>query len=243
MILGGASYTPLVVMRGDIGASLMETREVKSKILLAKSILDGENELLKEILRKVRNKENNNWNVHLRKSLNRAGMVWDDVQELNKENIKKKINQTDTDKWKAELEKKTTLGLYRKFKKEMKEEAIYDNRYSTKLLFWARSNSLDLNDGPRNRGEGAREEDKICTMCGAEKEDVEHFVLRCRNLFYRRDEELTERLKGENDEETLGNLMFKTVGKDLEALKEMLQKLWDTRKTLLSAAEGGERRN
>ena len=65
-------------------------------------------------------------------------------------------------------------------------------------------------------------------MCGAEREDVKHFVLKCRSLEHRRDGELIERVKGENDEETLGNLLFRTKDgnllfrtkdENLEALK------------------------
>ena len=73
-------------------------------------------------------------------------------------------------------------------------------------------------------------------MCGAEREDIEHFVLKCRNLEHRRDGELIERLKGENEEETLGNLLFGAKDDDLEDIKEMLQKMWDSRKYQLVAA-------
>ena len=37
-------------------------------------------------------------------------------------------------------------------------------------------------------------------------------------------------MEGENKTETLGNLLFKAKGDDLEALKEMLSKMWEARK-------------
>ena len=60
--------------------------------------------------------------------------------------------EKDTEKWESEIQNKSTLSLYRRFKTEIKEEKIYDNRYSYRLLFCARSNTLDVNDGSWNRG-------------------------------------------------------------------------------------------
>ena len=44
-------------MRGDIGASLMESRIMENKILFVKNIEEGNNELRNEILRNMRKGE------------------------------------------------------------------------------------------------------------------------------------------------------------------------------------------
>ena len=50
-ILKAASFTPVGTLRGDIGSSLMKTRIIKGKIIYWKSIMEGNNELLKEIIK------------------------------------------------------------------------------------------------------------------------------------------------------------------------------------------------
>merc|ERR1712105_464708 len=57
-ILGGGPAV-LETMRGDIGASLMESRLMETKILFVKSIIEGNNELMKEIIKKMRRDEDN----------------------------------------------------------------------------------------------------------------------------------------------------------------------------------------
>ena len=57
-----------------------------------------------------------------------------------------------------------------------------------------------------------------------------HFILKCSSLEYRRNKDLIEAMKGEDDTETLGNLLFKTKDENLEELKDMLQRMWMTRK-------------
>ena len=56
-ILGGAHNTVLETIRGDIGASLMESRIMENKILFVKNIKEGNNELMKEILKSMRKDE------------------------------------------------------------------------------------------------------------------------------------------------------------------------------------------
>ena len=51
MILGGSA--PNSFLRGEIEASLMRSRAIESRFLFMKSILEGGNELVKDILRKM----------------------------------------------------------------------------------------------------------------------------------------------------------------------------------------------
>ena len=51
-ILGGVPGTVLETVRGDIGASLMESRIMENKMLFLKNIQEGENELMKIIIKK-----------------------------------------------------------------------------------------------------------------------------------------------------------------------------------------------
>ena len=68
-ILGGAPGTVLETLRGDIGASLMESRIMENKILFAKNIIEGNNKLIKEILRNMREDEDNAKRINTEKEM------------------------------------------------------------------------------------------------------------------------------------------------------------------------------
>ena len=60
------------------------------------------------------------------------------------------------------------------WKKEIKEEWVYDNRYSSVLLFKAKTDTLPLNY--KNRHTGG---DINCVICGEPREGRNHFLLDC----------------------------------------------------------------
>ena len=47
------------------------------------------------------------------------------------------IDELDETEWRQELDSKTSLGLYRNFKREMREEIFYDNTEESILMFRA----------------------------------------------------------------------------------------------------------
>ena len=59
--------------------------------------------------------------------------------------IKLNIKSKDTIEWMEEMKNKTSLHIYKKFKEWKEENNIYDNTYSSELLFKLRSNTLELN--------------------------------------------------------------------------------------------------
>ena len=203
---------------------------MENKILFVKSIIEGNNELMKEIIKKMRrdednakrineekekiykekerlrnmNKENegkrtkakakkekgNSWMKKLDKYLDKLEMKYEDIEVKDKKEIKEKIKEYDTNKWKEELGKKPSAKLYQAKKKEIKQEKIYDNRWSSVLLFRARANALDLKDRQRFTGG-----DTSCKLCGEEYEDLTHFMIRCRGLEGERNQQIVIKTK------------------------------------------------
>ena len=47
-LLGGFGDTPVAILRGEVGASMVRTRVMQARLMLTKSIVDGENELIKK---------------------------------------------------------------------------------------------------------------------------------------------------------------------------------------------------
>ena len=106
----------------------------------------------------------------------------------------------------------------------MCEEKIYDNRFSSVLLFRARANVLGLNDRQH-----WKKGDTSCRLCGHNYEDLKHFLLDCKELARGRNEELIKRMTVDG-EDTVGKVLFGFVDEDLEELKRMLQEMWNIRK-------------
>ena len=222
-ILGGTRDTVLETLRGEIGSSLMSSRIMENKILFMKNMQEGENELMKEIVRNMKEDKDNKWMSGVDKYLRKLGMNREDIGRMDKNEIKRRIKEYDSNIWKSKLMGKKKAKRYFENKYVMKEERIYDNRFSSVLLFRARTNVLGLNDRQR-----WKKGDTSCRLCGYEYEDLEHFLLDCKKLEGGRNKELIER-KMVNGEDTVGKLLFDFADGDLEELKRMLQEMWSIR--------------
>ena len=276
-ILGGVPGTVLETVRGDIGASLMESRIMENKILFLKSIQEGENELMKTIIKKMREdedtakrvnkeklrkreererkrkeknsregkKENeekrgkgkirkvkgNRWMETIDKYLEILNMNYEDIENKDIKEIKSIVKKYDDNKWKENLRDKSSAKIYYSRKKVIKQEKIYDNRWSSVLLFRARANALELNDRQRFNNERT-ERDTRCRLCEEEYENLEHFLIHCKKLEEERNPRIMKKNKGNNDENTVGNILFDIESKDLEDTKKMLSRMWNKRKKL-----------
>ena len=71
---------------------------------------------------------------------------------MNKRAIKNKVRERDNRIWREELDMLSSAGIYRNWKKEIREERFYDNSEASTILFRARANSLKLNDRKRHGG-------------------------------------------------------------------------------------------
>ena len=223
-ILGARESTVVEVLRGEIGATAMETRYVEARLMMAKSIYESKNEWMKEILIKVRESAGNTWNRGLNRCLEKVGLSYENLIEMSKAEIKRKVREYDTGKWKEGLERKASVRIYRENKTEVREDRIYDNGRPAQILFQARANNMALNEKNRHREEG----ETRCEICGeGERENLGHFLLACETLGVERDEELIERNSGATAEEWIGNILWKE--EDMERVKRMLGKMWQKR--------------
>ncbi len=80
------------------------------------------------------------------------------------------------------------------------QEEIYNNDQASVILFKSRTNNLRLNDRKRFWNEPT-----TCDLCGAEKEDLRHFMLWC--PAYTQERRKSERLQQpypEEEEDVIG---------------------------------------
>ena len=149
-------------------------------------------------------------------------MDYDRLRMMSKEQLKERVLKIDTMEWKRSMDEKSTLYIYRRYKEGVKEENIYRNDGPSVSLYRARDNVMGLNDFNRHQREEIRRE-TLCGICGEEVEDLCHFVLRCKGL-EERDEAMVERMRGVNEEETLGRLLF--TGGHVKDVGMMIFRMW-----------------
>ena len=203
----------------------METRLIESRLMLVKSILEGKNELLKEVLKRIRRDKKNIWNKRLEEYLKIVSLRYEDIKNMSHKDIKRKIKKRDNELWEKDLIEKASLSRYRKHKTKIKQEEIYDNKYESVLLFKARTGTLELNIEKRHKGE-----DTTCDLCRTGDETDIHFILECNKLDDKRDKKIIEKYKGKNKEETLGKMLFNKKG--IENVKKMLYSMWRKREIM-----------
>ena len=104
---------------------------------------------------------------------------WNDLREINKKDMKTKIRDRDTRMWRTDMQEKDTLKWYREGKKDIQYDQCYRSSLSSKILAKARTNTLQVEEVIQRR---SREHDKTCRLCGAEEEDLKHFMIECPSL-------------------------------------------------------------
>ena len=94
-----------------------------------------------------------------------------EIKERTAKEIRGKMAKVVEEECREELVKKNSLGIYRRFKKEIKED--YSGSLESMVWLRARTNSLNLgeNSWQRNR--------VVCVGCSEERETLEHFILHC----------------------------------------------------------------
>ena len=148
-----------------------------------------------------------------------------EIKESTAKEIRGKMTKVVEDEWREELEKKNSLGMYRRLKKEMKEE---DYSGSLESMVWlrARTNSLNL-------GENSWQSNKeICVGCSEERETLEHFILHCpRWEEWQIESRSLHRSRIEETDQVLGEFLFR--GHESNTKKRTLLKMWNERQRLI----------
>ena len=85
--------------------------------------------------KKIKKVKGSKWMEKLDQYLEKLKMEYKDIEVMDKREMKEITKVYDAGKWKEELSKKPTAKIYHMRKKEIKQENIYDNRYSSVLLF------------------------------------------------------------------------------------------------------------
>ena len=108
--------------------------------------------MVKEVLKRMRNDRSKSWSRRLILYLKNLGVSFEQMVGMKKGQLIRKILKYESIKWDDDMLRKTSLGIYRRKKREIKDEKIHSNNRASELLFRARSNTIDLNADKRHRG-------------------------------------------------------------------------------------------
>merc|ERR1739842_155755 len=91
-------------LRGEIGSSAMGSRVIKDRLLLTKSLMGSENELVRTVFKKVIEEgDHSKWNKRTREYLEIMGLEYKDLETMNKRAIKERVRIYDTVMWRREI--------------------------------------------------------------------------------------------------------------------------------------------
>ena len=230
LILRAPRYTPLCVLRGEIGATAMETRLMKTKMTFLRYLLNKEDSLVGRVFQEMRsNFKEDAWTEQIIDITEKTGLSKYNIKNLSKDKIKQVVQKLDTMKWREELNTKSSVVLYKMNKSEPKEEQFYDNRPSSVTFFRCRSNTLALNDRKRfNNGETK------CDLCSDTMENLEHFLLYCPS--YQNIRTKSKLFVQPYIENKLSELLFIDTA-NREKIKQTIQDMWNKRDKLMKETQ------
>ena len=228
-ILQAPNYTAVEGLRGDIGASSSISRDMKTKILFVKHLLDDDNDLARSIFFNEYKEQTTTWSKIIAGYMQELKLTLTKVSDMTSTSLAKLVREWDTQSWLKGMQNKETLKVYGKYKTNVKEEIYFTNDEESKLMFRARTNTIDLN-WRRKR----EQNDKKCPKC-EQVETLQHFLLDCNSYNeIRAQHHFLTKPFIENTDEIIANFLLlkksetETDG-DINTRKRVLQEMWKKR--------------
>ena len=227
-LMGIGGYAAVDALRGEMGASLVGSRIMETVLLYALDTMQGKFENIKSMMEDTIMVGKGRWYNNISKYMDALGIQWDSLKEMPRKELKARVREYDTEKWKQGLLGKKTQVNYLLGKKKMGYDMCYRNTYDSTFFAKASLNALKLED---QIGRGKNNYDKTCKLCGREKEDMVHFVINCPALEADRDHDLMDSRKA-NSQEILVDLLFGTSNP--REVGGMIRRMWHRRRRMLT---------
>ena len=163
--IGG--YSTVESLRGEIGASMVISRIMETMLAYIIDTMNGKFQNIKTMMKHTIESGKGRWFRAVNSYREELEITWDELEYLDRSNLKKMIRKYDTDKWEQGLIRKSSLRYYIQGKKEIGYEFCYRNNNNSTFLARARTNSLKLEE---QKGRGRPGYDKTCKLCKKEEE-------------------------------------------------------------------------
>jgi len=144
MDIGG--YSTIEALRGEMGASLVKSRIMETMLLYVIDTMNSKFENVKEMMLDTISTEKGHWYNSINSYREELEISWEELMAMSKLELKRKINNYDTEKWYTGLDNKITLRYYAQGKTKFGYENCYRNNYNSTFLARARINSLKLEE-------------------------------------------------------------------------------------------------
>ena len=175
-LIGAPIYTPLCVLRKEIGVKTIRTRIMQQKLEFYNFIYNSEKtELIKKVVDDMKyTKMIYTWINDVDKIAGKLNKSLQDFKGYSKDSIKKSLEEWENNEMINQIKEMKSLQIYRdNFEKiNSNSSHLYDNSFGSTLLFEARTNSLPLE-------EKINKKNKKCKVCQIEEENLEHFLIKC----------------------------------------------------------------
>ena len=227
-LIGVGGTTPVATLRGEVGASSIESRVMETVLNFTRNSLQGKFVDVKSYMEHDLETGKGRWSKTVHKYRQELRIRYNNLKDMSKKEIKNKVRERDTKLWEENMEEKETLKWYRRGKKKIGYDMCYRNTYSSKLLARARTNTLQVEEFIHRRN---RNHSKICRLCGRDEEDLKHFLINCPRLGSKRNRRIMEKWYNVYKDKQLINILFNE--KDYDKVRKMVGAMWLLRKDLL----------
>merc|ERR1712121_301676 len=119
ILFGIGGYYTVAGLRGEMGASLMRTRIMKTTLQFVREVINGKFENIREMMLDTIKMKKGNWYRVVNSYLRELKIDWEDIYGMTKEDINKMMKNNDTKLWTKTLEEKSTLKYYKEGKTSM----------------------------------------------------------------------------------------------------------------------------
>ena len=230
-LMGAPRGAAVCTLRGEIGISEMKMRCIEGRLKYVNNIEHRGNGLLRAVKNRILEVGKMKWGRTTLAYLRDVECTPAMLNGMTAAEVKVRVREVGHRRWKEEVKSKATLTIYEKWKEEIKEETVYDNTPASVTFYAARANCLKLNDRRHHGGMSV-----CCEVCGAEREDLQHFLLECPGLqdIRGRQWEL-QRPYIEDKERIIGYYLFE--GRNIEEKKSQLYKMWKQRERLIRSLQ------
>ena len=155
-IMGAPGGVALCALRGEIGISEMKMRCIEGRLKYMNSIEQRGNALLRAVKDRILDSGRMKWSRTSLAYLKEVNCTLTVLYGMTVEQLTARTREVGHVRWRDEINEKSTLSTYRKWKPEIREELFYDNTQASVTFFAARANCLRLNDRRRHSGGGVR---------------------------------------------------------------------------------------
>merc|ERR1711874_799964 len=187
------------------GASLVSSRIMETMMYIIDT-MKGDFENIKAMMEDTMKVKKGRWYTSIEKYMENLGISWEELKEMSREELKLRVKEYDTKKWKTSLQDMKTQNYYVQGKKKFGYDFCYRNSYDSTFLAKARLNSLKLEE---QIGRGKKGYDTTCKLCKSAKEDTVHFIMDCSKLEEVRDYDLIKN-SDESPQDRMIDLLFKS---------------------------------